>query len=67
MVRQTWIKKTCLKRKKLVTMVMDINYTCYGNHFAMYTNNEILCCKPEINMFYMSIIPRFLKKIPLKI
>ena len=28
----------------------DVNYTYYGDHFAVYTNTESLYCTPEINI-----------------
>ena len=31
-------------------MMTDVNYTYYGDHFAVYTNTESLCCTPEINI-----------------
>ena len=38
---------------------MDINQTYGGDHFAIYTNIESLCCTPETNI---SIISQSLKK-----
>ena len=31
-------------------MVTDGNQTYCGDHFAMYTNVESLCCTPETNI-----------------
>ena len=31
-------------------MMTDVNYTYYGDHFAVYTNTESLYCTPEINI-----------------
>ena len=28
---------------------MDVNLTYYGDHFAVYTKIESLCCTPETN------------------
>ena len=34
----------------------DVNWTYYGDHFAIYTNIESLCCTFETNV--MSVIPQ---------
>ena len=38
-------------------MVMDVNWTYCGDHFAIYTNIK-LCCTPETNV----ICPLYLDK-----
>ena len=35
--------------KKKVTMLKNVNYIYCGDHFAKYTNIELLCCTLEIN------------------
>ena len=42
---------------------MDVNQTYCGDHFAIYTNIELLYCTPEINiMFFLSKISQLKKK-----
>ena len=36
-------------------MMTDVNYTYYGDHFAVYTNTEPLCCTPEINICQLNL------------
>ena len=50
------------KKKKYNCMVMDVNWTYCGYHFAIYTNIESLCCIAETNRMYMLIMPQFFKK-----
>lgn len=33
----------------------DVNYTYYGDHFAVYTNTESLHCTPEINICQLNL------------
>ena len=33
---------------------MNVNYTCGGAHFAVYTNIKSLCCTPQLIERYMS-------------
>ena len=35
-------------------MVMDINWTYCGDHFAIYTNIKSLCCTPETKICYVN-------------
>lgn len=35
-------------------MMMDVNYTNYGDHFAIYANIESLFCTPKTNMVCVS-------------
>ena len=41
---------------------MAVNKTYGGDRFAIYPKIESLCCTPETNIKYMSIIPQFIKK-----
>ena len=47
-------------------MVMDVNYTCCGDNFAIYTNIEILCFTPEANIMSCVNYNSFLKELNLK-
>ena len=46
-------------------MVIDVNYTCCGDNFAIYTNIETLCFTPEANMSCVNY-NSFLKELNLK-
>ena len=38
--------------------VTDENWTFYSDHFVVYTNMDLLCCKPETKeMLYTGFTP----------
>lgn len=37
-------------QQKQNILVMHVNYTYFGDHFAIYTNIELLCCTPKTNI-----------------
>lgn len=41
---------------------MDVNQTNWGDHFAIHTNIESLCCMPETNMSYVNYTSFLFKK-----
>lgn len=41
--------------------MMNINWTYWDDHLAIYTSTESLHCEPETNV--ASVIPQFFKKV----
>ena len=46
-------------------VVMNVNYTCGGAHFAIYINIKS-CCTPQLIEHYVSIISKFKNKFKKK-
>ena len=44
------------KKKNSKTMITDVNLTYCGDHFAIYTNTELLCCTPGTNIMCMPLM-----------
>ena len=42
-------------------MVMNVNWTCSGDHFPIYRNSELLCYIPETNIVLCYLYLNFLK------
>ena len=34
--------------------MININYTYYGDHFALFVNIDLFCCIPETNVLYFN-------------
>lgn len=48
------LKSSQYKKKKIVTLVIDVNYTC---NFTIYTHIKSLCCRHKSNtMLYVNYI-----------
>ena len=67
----SWVPPSaCSQLKKdfhlQLRLVMNVNYTCGGAHFALYTNVKSLCCTPQLIEHYMSIVSKFKKRQKIK-
>ena len=53
-----WLNFLITRKKNTLQLSVgtDVNWTYYGDHFAIYTNIESLCCTFETNV--MSVIPQ---------
>lgn len=49
--------KSSHRKKKNLTVVMDVNLIYHGDHFDIYTNTESLCCISKTNkMLYVNCV-----------